>query len=249
MFVRYLISTIPLLLTLFLFSCDKTSQVSPIKGEILEAVYGLGTVQSDHVFHSKAAIVTYVEQFFVQEGEDVNKGDKLYMLDGGFIMRSPFSGRVTAIPVTVRENIFPQTIILTVVDLKNIFLSVSLDQEATLKIKKGMKAEATFEFFRNNKLLGTVESLYSQEDHFIAKVRFPNWPDGILAGMTADVVFEIARKTNAILIPTKAISNGYITIKRDNKKSKIKVVIGLKDDEKVEIISPSLDTNDLVIIP
>ena len=71
------------------------------------------------------------------------------------------------------KNIFPQTIILTVVDLKNIFLSVSLDQEAALRIKKGMKAEATFEFFRNEKLVGNVESIYSKKDQFIAKVRFP----------------------------------------------------------------------------
>lgn len=231
------------------FSCQKNNQVSPTKGTIVEAVYGLGTVQSDNVFHAKAAIISFVEEFYVKEGEDVVKGQKLFTLDGGVLIKSPISGRVTAIPVTIRENIFPQTTILTVVDLKNIFLSVSLDQEAALRIKKGMKAEATFEFFRNDKLLGNVESLFSQEDQFLAKVRFPKWPEGILTGMTADVSFEIARKDNVMLVPTQAIANGFLTIKRGDKKSKIKVSIGLKDEDKTEILSPDLSSDDQVLIP
>ncbi len=230
-------------------SCQKKEAIFPTKGTIVEAVYGLGTVQSDNVFHAKAALVTYVEEFYVKEGQDVKKGEKLYSLQGKTVITSPIEGRVTSIPVTLRENIFPQTIILTVVDLKNIFLSVSLDQEAALRIKNGMKAEATFEFFRNNKLMGQVESIYSQDDQFIAKVRFANWPQGILTGMTADVSFEIDRKTDALLVPTQAIVNGFLTIKKEKKKTKIKVEIGLKDQDKTEILSPVLNLEDEIVLP
>ena len=232
-----------------LFSCQKNYTVHPRNGTIVEAVYGLGTVQSDNVFHAKAAIISFVKEFYVKEGQDVTKGERLFLLDGEVLIKSPISGRVTEIPVTIRENVFPQTTILTVVDLKNIFLSVSLDQEAALRLKKGMKAEATFEFFRNEKLIGEVESLYSQDDQFIAKVRFPKWPQGILTGMTADVSFEISRKDGAILIPTKAISNGFVTIKRDGKKMKVKVNVGLKDEDQTEIIGTDLNVDDEVLTP
>jgi membrane fusion protein, macrolide-specific efflux system len=237
------------MLVISVSSCQKKEAIYPSKGTIVEAVYGLGTVESDNVFHAKAAMVTFVEEFFVKEGQDVKKGDKLYSLQGGTMIKSPLEGRVTSIPVTIRENLFPQTIILTVIDLKNIFLSVSLDQEAALRIKNGMKSEATFEFFRNSKLLGAVESIYSQDDQFIAKVRFENWPQGILTGMTADVSFEIDRKEDALLVPTQAIVNGFLTIKREKKKNKMKVEIGLKDEEKAEILSPEIGLTDEVVMP
>lgn len=236
-------------LILFLIACKKNEVVRPSQGTIIEAVYGLGTVESDNVFHAKAAIISFVKEFYVKEGQDVLKGQKLFLLDSDVLIRSPISGRVTDLPLTIHENVFPQTTILTVVDLKNIFLSVSLDQEAALRLKKGMKAEATFEFFRNKKLVGEVETVYSQNDQFISKVRFSKWPEGILTGMTADVSFEISRKESAIIVPTKAITNGYLTIKKKGKTQKIKVNVGLKDEDRTEVINPHLSEEDEVILP
>ncbi len=222
---------------------------NPTKGNIVEAVYGLGIVRSENTYHATAAIVNSVEKFYVTEGQDVKEGEALFITDQGSVYKAPFDGKVTDIPVTISENLFPQSLILSLIDLKNIYLEVSLEQQAAMRLRKGVKAEVTFEFFRNNKIYGKISTIYPQNDQFVAKVLLEKWPIGILPGMSADVAFEVARKSNVTLIPTKAIANGHIVVKRNHKKHKLKVGIGIADEEKTEILSPELSTSDEITIP
>lgn len=237
-----------LCLSLFIFSCSK-KVVNPTKGDIVEAVYGLGTVKSEENFSAKFAVTSSVVEYYVSEGQDISKGQKLFMTDQGAIIYSPFKGRVTNIPFSIRENIFPQATILSVANLKKLYLTVSLEQQAIMRIRPGLNAEVSFEFFRNKKLPGKITSIFTAADQFIAKVELSEWPDGVLPGMTADVAIEIARKKDALLVPTSAIVNGKIIIKRDGKKTKLPVKIGLTDLEKTEILSPQLEASDEVITP
>lgn len=39
--------------------------MNPVKGNIVEAVYGLGIIRSENTYHAKAAIVNSVEKFYV----------------------------------------------------------------------------------------------------------------------------------------------------------------------------------------
>lgn len=231
-----------------LFGCNKTV-THPEMGDVVEAVYGLGTVESEETFHARAAIVSSVQEFFVTEGQDVKKGDPLFKTDQGSLTRAPFAGRVSEIPVTTGENLFPQTMILTLVNLERLYLSVSLEQQGTMRIRPGLLAEISFEFFRNKKLTGTITTIYPRKEQFIAKVELKEWPAGVLPAMTADVAFEIARKTNVLLVPSKALANGFITIKREGKKQKLPVEVGLVDLEKAEILSPKLELTDEIILP
>ena len=236
---------------LFLFiliSCNNHT-VHPTKGEVVEAVYGLGIIQSDYNYHANAAIISSVKEFYVIEGQDVLKGQKLFLTDQGSIYRAPFSGKITEIPVVISENLFPQTLILSLVDLKNLYLEVSLEQQGAMKLSKGVKAEISFEFFRNKKLIGTISTIYPKKDQFIARVLLNEWPEGVLPGMSADVAFEVARKTDVILLPVKAIANGHIVIKRKNKKDKVAVQLGLIDQENAEVVSPILSTDDEIVLP
>lgn len=223
--------------------------VHPEKGEIVEAVYGLGIIKSENNYNAKAAILSSVKEFYVNEGDDVERGQKLFLTDQGSLISAPFSGRITERSVPVSENLFPQTVILRLVDLQNLYLEVSLEQQGAMKLSRGMKAEISFEFFRNKKLMGTISTIYPKSEQFIAKVLIEEWPKGVLPGMSADVAFEVARKKDVTLIPIKAVANGHILIKRNNKKEKIAVQLGLLDQEKAEIVSPELSTSDEIILP
>lgn len=236
------------LFLLLLFSCQKDI-IHPQKGDVIEAVYGLGIIKSENNYHAKAAILSSVKEFYVSEGQDVNKGQKLFLTDQGSIYYAPFSGKITDIPVTINENLFPQTLILSLVDLNRLYLEVSLEQQGAMKLSKGIRAEISFEFFRNKKFQGTISTIYPKADQFIAKVLIDKWPSGVLPGMSADVAFEVAKKTNVILIPVKAVANGHIVVIKKNKKEKLKVQIGLIDQEKAEVLSPSLSIKDEIILP
>lgn len=237
-----------LFLLLFVLSCQKTT-VHPEKGEVIEAVYGLGIIKSEYTYEAKAAIISSIKEFYVVEGEDVIKGQKLFKTDQGSIYHAPFSGKVTDVPVVISENLFPQSVILTIVDLKNLYLEVSLEQQGAMKLTKGMKAEISFEFFRNKKLAGSISTIYPKNDQFIAKVLIDEWPEGVLPGMSADVAFEVARKSDVTLIPVNAIANGHIVIIRNKKKEKVMVQLGLVDHEKAEVLSPTLTSQDEIVLP
>jgi hypothetical protein len=230
-----------------LFSCQKNT-IHPIKGEIVEAVYGLGIIKSENSYNARAAILSSIKEFYVTEGQDVMKGQKLFLTDQGSLT-TPFAGRITDRLVPINENLFPQSVILKLVDLNHLYLEVSLEQQGAMKLSRGMNAEISFEFFRNKKIAGTISTIYPKNDQFIAKVLIDKWPKGVLPGMSADVAFEVERKKNATLIPVKAISNGHIVVLKKNKKVKIPVQVGLLDQESAEIISPDFSPGDEIILP
>ena len=124
----------------------------PSQGEIIEAVYGLGTVESEENFSAKIGVTSSVVKFFVSEGQDVKQGQKLFKTDQGAIIYSPLNGRVTNIPVSIKENVFPQTTILSITNIEKLYLTVSLEQQAIMRIRPDLSAEISFEFFRNKKL-------------------------------------------------------------------------------------------------
>jgi macrolide-specific efflux system membrane fusion protein len=232
----------------FLTNC-KEQTLHPVQGEIVEAVYGLGTVESEEVYNARSGLQVTVREFYVTEGQDVKKGQALFQVDQGITYTAPFDGRVTEIAVHVRENVSPQSLILTILNVKKLYLSVALEQHAAMRIKKGLKTEISFEFFRNQKFEGIIDTFYPQKNEFIAKVTFTKIPDGILPGMTADVAFEIDRKKNAILIPSKTVQNGHVTLLQKGKKNRVPVEIGLRDLENTEILSPQLSTEDEILVP
>lgn len=237
-----------LLITLFLTACNEKT-IHPTQGEIVEAVYGLGTVESEEIYLARFGLPASVKEFYVTEGQDVKKGDKIFQIDDGSTFRSPINGRVTEIPFHIKENVPPQASVMTITNLDKLYLSVALEQHAAMTIKRGLKAEISFEFFRNRKTEGWIESFYPQKNEFVAKVKFKNIPEGILPGMTADVAIEVNRKSDALTIPAKAVSNGHITLLKDGKKSRVEVEIGLADLEKVEIINPQLTAQDEILMP
>jgi len=165
-----------LFLLVLLVSCNKTI-IHPHVGEIVEAVYGLGTVESEDIYRAKSGVMVSIVEFYVKEGQDVLKGQKLFKTDEGSIVRAPFLGRITEIPVFPHENLFPQSIILSLVNLNKLYLSVSLEQQGAMRIKKGLKSEISFEFFRNKKIPGYIETIYPQQNEFIARVKFLKLPD------------------------------------------------------------------------
>jgi membrane fusion protein, macrolide-specific efflux system len=234
---------------LLLFAACNTQSIHPEKGDIVEAVYGLGIIKSEKNFNARAAIVSSIKEFYVTEGQDVEKGQKLFLTDQGSLISAPFTGRITERPITVAETLFPQTVILKLVDLSDLYLEVSLEQQGAMKLRKGMEAEISFEFFRNQKIKGILTTIFPKNDQFVAKVLTQEWPKGILPGMSGDVAFKVASKENVMLVPIKAVSNGSIVIKRDGKKQKLAVKLGFMDQEKAEILEPSLSTSDEIIMP
>ena len=230
----------------FINPFSKQQKIKPKHGEVVESIYGLGTVTADKVLRVRAGMTLYVQKLYVKEGDFVKPGDPLVKLDEN-VVRSTIVGTVTGVFYKVGELVVPQVAVLTVTNLEQLYLEVSLEQQSVLGVKKNQHVSISFESLRNEKYEGTVTSVYPRDSQFIVRIELEKWPNGVLPGMTADVAILVGKKTNALLIPLRSIVAGQVTRIRSGKKERIPIKLGVVDGEWGEIISGNiLDDDELL---
>lgn len=223
--------------------------VSPTVGPIVEAVYSLGTVKAEHVWHLKAGIALGVTQLHVREGSAVLAGQRLLTTDSS-TFSAPFQGTVTKVAVQKGEILMPGVPALQVTDLTDRYILLSLDQPSVLRVRPGHKAEISVESIRGRKLIGVVETIYPSNSQFLVRVRVDKMPAEILPDMTADVAIEVERREKALLIPLSAVRRGRVTIKRDGKRLKdVQVKVGAVNNDYAEVLDRSVLPGDEVWVP
>ncbi len=240
-------SIVALALGLMFLKRSQNNWVAPFRGEVTEAVYGLGKVKSDRRYEVKVSVPATIKNIFVQEGDSVKKGQKILDTDSVSIS-SPIAGVVTFINVYTGETAVANNVLMRIEDLTDTFIELTLEQDGALRVRPNQEVKISFESLRNQKLSGKVENVFSRNDEFIAQIRAAQMPPNILPGMTADVSIEIG-KVNGLLVPYRAVRDGQVTIKRLGKTKKIKVEVGLVDGLQAEILNNAIQAEDLVLIP
>lgn len=235
-----------LLVLYWTYSSNNDRQYAKIKrGNIVESVYGIGTVKSDRDYVLKIGVSSVVDERWVREGDFVSKDQKLIKLQDLPIFKAPFNGVVSSLNYNVGESVFPQAPILTLTDMENRYLKVSLEQTGALKVKPGLKARINFEGLRNQTFRGEVVSVYSSEDRLLLRIQFDELPSNILPGMSADVAVVIGEIQDVLLVPVSAISVGEVTLKSGKK---IQIQIGVADGAMAQLTSSNLKEGDEVIL-
>ncbi len=231
---------------------NQMQEIHPIQGPITESIYGLGTVQSNNIFNLKLGVTTMIKKVFVKEGEFVTKGQRLLdFYENAFQNQfAPFEGTVTQLNYYAGETVFPQSPLLTIMDLKDKYISVVLDQEGALLVKKKQIAKLSFNTFKKT-FEGTVKSLFPKQGQIVANIECNQLPDEILPGMTPDVAIIVRTIPNATLIPIQAISNGKIQLAKSGTKNFqwTPVQLGIIDADWAEITSPEIALDDTLLIP
>jgi multidrug efflux pump subunit AcrA (membrane-fusion protein) len=229
-----------------------TGRLSPPleRGSITESIYGIGTVTANKRFQLRTGTITTISNLFVREGERVARGQNLVELEQGVMIAAPFEGTITWVPAKVGENVFPQTIVLELVDLADRYVTVSLEQRAAVRVRSGQQATLSFEELRDKAFDGTVQSVYSREGSFLVRVDAPALPPEILPGMTADVAISISVRHEALLIPVAAIDDGRVVVKRGARPpAETAIEIGLVDGAIAEVASGDVQPGDRLILP
>ncbi|MBS1972616.1 MAG: HlyD family efflux transporter periplasmic adaptor subunit [Bdellovibrionales bacterium] len=219
------------------------------KGSITQSVYGIGTVTANRSFQLKVGITSHIEEVFVKEGDYVQKGDKLVHIEQ-MVYRAPFSGTITYFPNKVGENVFAPLPALILVDLLDRYVVVSLEQQGALQVKKGQNVKLSFDSIRENNYSGTVESVYSNDNNFLARIDVPHLPRQILPGMTADVAIEIQKHDNVIVIPVAAIEGDFVWLRRggQGRVKQVSVKLGFIDKDMAEVVSGDVQEGDRLLI-
>jgi membrane fusion protein, macrolide-specific efflux system len=218
------------------------------RGTAIEAVYGIGTVTASRSFQAKAGITSGILALPVQEGQIVKKSDLLVLLSEGGSFRAPFAGTVTKVFYKPGESVFTGNILLSIVDLTNLYLTVNLDQKAAIHVLRNQIAKINFEGLREKTIEGKVRSIYPSESQFIVHIEVKGLPTEVLPGMTADVAIQTGKKERVLMVPAATHSRGKLLRLRSGIQSEIAVKVGLVDDESIEIIEGDLNENDQVAI-
>jgi multidrug resistance efflux pump len=205
--------TIVVVSALWLRSRNSSEWVAPRKGPLTQAIYGLGTLVSEREYQLKPGIAGTLEKVFVREGDSVKAGDPLVKLIEAPAYRAPFSGTVIAVPFQAGENVFPQVPIVTLVDLANQYISMTIEQASALLIRPGQKVKISFESMGDRSFEGVVRSIVPKQGQFSVWVRSETLPEGVLPGMTADCGIVLREIPEAILLPSRAIRDGKMSVR------------------------------------
>lgn len=202
-----LVGVIALLIgSIFYFSRNKQDKVfyEVIKGNAVEATYGVGTVKADKVYNLKIAVNSKMLKRYVQLGQNVKKGENLLALDSFPVYKAPFDGTITALNYEEGELVFSSSTVLTLVNEHSLYLEISLDEKSINKLKVGNLAKVSFE---NQKKVaeGKVRAIFSNEGQFYVHIDFDQKNLVLLPGMTADVSIISKEYQNSVLVPIEAI--------------------------------------------
>lgn len=217
------------------------------KGAIVESVYGIGTVTATRSFQLKLGVTSTIRRLFVKEGDPVKRDQRLADLDG-VLFSAPFDGTITLLPFKVGETVFPQAVVLSIVDLQDRYLLVTLEQQAALRVRRSQKAKLSFDSLRAESHDGLVEAIYSNDNNFFVRIGVAALPPQILPGMTADVAIGISERRDALIVPVAAIDSGKVTVKRGLGTATVAVKTGIVDGAMAEIVSGDLQAGERLLI-
>lgn len=236
--------------TRFYIHANSGKLSDPIRrGDIIDAVYGIGTVTAYKRLSLNPLVGGTVEKTFVVEGDLVKKGSPLLQAENGVIYRAPFDGIVNYFPYKTGENTYSTTPMLILTDISDRYIVVNMEQQGALRVKTGQAAKISFDSLRESVFDGKVSSVYSYAGNFLARIDSINLPEAVLPDMTCDVAIIIKVHKDALLIPIAAFENGSVWVKRGAQiPRETPVQLGVNDGTWAEVLNGDLKVDDRVLI-
>lgn len=229
--------------------CSRNGRtVKPKVEPVVEAIYALGIVTPYKEYSLRVGMSTKIERLFVWEGDAVVAGNPLVQLDGGIILRAPFTGTIAKLNRKENEIITAQESILTIVDPHKMYVRLSLDQESIIQVKKKQKAQVSFENLRNTTITGYVSRIYPSDGEFVVAIDVDAFPQGVLPYMTCDVAIVVREKEKALFIPGNAVTNSNVYVIRNGEKIRVKVATRQFKDGWLEVLEGDVKPEDSIVI-
>jgi HlyD family secretion protein len=223
-----------------------------------EAISSSQLEQSELVYQSSKTNYLSNQLKYIDLKKQLNLTDKqsknnvklTQELENDFFITSDIKGRVYSILKKKGEMVNTQTPLAIIGDAKAFKIVMEVDEYDIIKIKKGLKIVVSLDSYKGQ----TFEAVVSKIDPimnersktFTIEAAFINQPPVLYPNLTLEANIVIKTKPNILTIPRKYLINDQYVVLENGEKKYIK--IGLKDYEKVEVISGIAKT-DKIIIP
>lgn len=167
-----------------------------------------------------------------------------------FLVRSEFKGRVFDVLKKKGELVSPQTPLAVIGRADAYLVELQVNENDIARIQVGQLAELTFEAFPGKVYSGRIERIVpimnDRTRNFQVDAAFEQLPEKLFPNMNTEANIVILKKENALTIPRRLLQEGQYVWVSDKEKREVKV--GLKDFQKVEILS-GIDSSTLIYLP
>lgn len=169
---------------------------------------------------------------------------------------APFDGLVSAVNFSVGDTAGSGTAV-SMVDLSNLQVKLTIAEVDVAKIKIGETAEMTIDALPNKTYnakviaIGPVGTVTQGVVNYPVTVLITNADQDIRPGMTANLAVAVDSRNNVLLVPTRAVrSQGNqktVTVLFKGQNIQVPVTTGLSNDTQVEVTS-GLQEGDVLVM-
>ena len=167
-----------------------------------------------------------------------------------YTVRSEVNGRVYSILKEKGEAVSPQMPLALIGDASAFTLIMQVDENDIVHILPGQKIAVTMDSYKGKLFEAEVDKINplmnERSRSFEVEAHFTKSPEVLYPNLTLEANIILHRKENALTIPRSyLLDNDSVWV---SKKEKRKVVVGLKDYQKVEILQ-GLSSKDKIYLP
>ena len=178
------------------------------------------------------------------------------------VLRAPTGGTITKVDVKLGELTQALKNIITLQDIKNVYLEANINEANVNSIKTGASVDITFDAFTTDQVFkGSIlkidpsSTIISGVVNYKITASILNTPE-LRPGMTANMTILTGEKDNVLVIPSRAVikdSNGNKTVRivTDTKTKTYKdvgVTTGMEGDGGLIEIITGLKENDEIVV-
>lgn len=201
----------------------------------------------------EAAKLRYIQlqkQIRFQEKQSRKNVEIAGSTTSNYTVRSEIDGKVYSVLKKKGELVNGQSSLAVVGDASQFELELQVDEYDIARVQQGQKIMVSMDSYKGQVFEAVVEKIEplmnDRSKSFTVKARFTNQPPKLYPSLTCEANIVIQQKEKALTIPrTCLVDDSYVLLAN---KEKRKVVTGLKDYQKVEIIS-GLTHSDIILKP
>jgi HlyD family secretion protein len=211
----------------------------------------LNTKTSTNSFQAaKLRYVTLQKQISFQGKQAKNNLELSQKISGDYTIKSDVDGKVYQLPLKKGEMVNTLSPVAIIGDDSAFLLELQVDEYDITRIKLGQKIALSMDSYKGQVfecLVTKIDPIMNEKTKsFTIEANFIKAPKMLYPFLTCEANIVIQQKAKAITIPRNYLLEGdFVTFEKDKK---VKVKTGLKDYQKVEILS-GLSTNDYIFKP
>lgn len=196
--------------------------------------------------HQNTSQATSIREIYVKNGQTVQVGDKLMLLNNGELLRAGLDGVVTEMRFDTTDWLWNNVQLIQISDLTNLKVTLSVDEYDVRNVTAGQKCIVSIiplglDFETKIAHVDRVSASSGQVAHYNASAELVV-PSNVLPGMTASVTIPSETVEDVLLLDMAALAfdedkQPYVLRKEGEDYIRVPVTTGLSDGMQVKITS------------